>query len=159
MGLQHPHSLKSSSSFGVFLLLLLVLILIFYKSIVDAVWLRKLKLGLYINLEGWDREADGKEVQKGGDICIPIVDSLCSTAETNTLLSNYTPVKIKLFYTSLMNTRIYIKNVKACIGVETPNTNKHLKRCSKSSVIKWSENGNNGMYHFIPNYSCQKLES
>ena len=75
VGLQHPHSLKSSSSFGVFLLLLLVLILIFYKSIVDAVWLRKLKLGLYINLEGWDREADGKEVQKGGDICIPIADS------------------------------------------------------------------------------------
>ena len=58
-----------------------------------------------------------------------------------------------------MNTCTYFKNTKACIGVETPNTNKHLKRCSKSSVIKWSENGNNGMYHFIPNYSCQKLES
>ena len=58
-----------------------------------------------------------------------------------------------------MNTCIYIKNMKACIGVETPNTNKHLKRCSKSSVIKWSKNGNNDMYHFIPNYSCQKLES
>ena len=35
-----------------------------------AVWLRKLKQGLCINLEGWDGEGDGSEVQKGGDICI-----------------------------------------------------------------------------------------
>ena len=34
-----------------------------------AVWLRELKLGLCINLEGWDGEGDGREVQKGGDIC------------------------------------------------------------------------------------------
>ena len=40
-----------------------------------AVWLRKLKQGLCINLEGWDGEGDGREFQKGGDICIPIVDS------------------------------------------------------------------------------------
>ena len=36
-----------------------------------AVWLRKLKQGLCINLEGWD----GREVQEGGDICIPMADS------------------------------------------------------------------------------------
>ena len=35
-----------------------------------AVCLRKLKQGLCINLEGWDGEGDGKEVQKGGDIYI-----------------------------------------------------------------------------------------
>ena len=40
-----------------------------------AVWLRKLIQGLFINLEGWDREGDGKEVQKGGDIGIPTADS------------------------------------------------------------------------------------
>ena len=40
-----------------------------------AVWLRKLKQGLCINLEGWDREGDGREFQKGGDICIPMADS------------------------------------------------------------------------------------
>ena len=40
-----------------------------------AVWLRKLKQGLYINLEGWDGEGDEREVQKGGDICIPAADS------------------------------------------------------------------------------------
>ena len=40
-----------------------------------AVWLRKLKEGLCINLEGWDEEGDGREVQKGGDICIPMADS------------------------------------------------------------------------------------
>ena len=37
-----------------------------------AVWLRKLKQGLCINLEGWDGEGDGKEVQKlgGGGIYV-----------------------------------------------------------------------------------------
>ena len=40
-----------------------------------AVWLRKLKQGLCINLEGWNGERDGREVQKGGDICIPMADS------------------------------------------------------------------------------------
>ena len=42
-----------------------------------AVWLRKLKQGLCINLEGWDWEEDGREVQKGGDIFIPMAES-CS---------------------------------------------------------------------------------
>ena len=32
-----------------------------------AVWLRKLKQGVCINLGG-DREGDGREVQKGGDV-------------------------------------------------------------------------------------------
>ena len=40
-----------------------------------AVWLRKLKQGLCINLEGWDGEEDEREFQKGGGICIPIDDS------------------------------------------------------------------------------------
>ena len=40
-----------------------------------AVCLRKLKQGLCINLEEWDGEGDGREVQEGGDICIPMADS------------------------------------------------------------------------------------
>ena len=40
-----------------------------------AVWLRKLKQGLCINLEEWDGERGGREVQKGGDICKPMADS------------------------------------------------------------------------------------
>ena len=40
-----------------------------------AIWLRKLKQGLCINLQGWDGEGDGREVQKGGDTCIPMADS------------------------------------------------------------------------------------
>ena len=40
-----------------------------------AASLRKLKQGLCINLEGWDGEGDGREVQKGGDICVPMADS------------------------------------------------------------------------------------
>ena len=47
---------------------------------VDSQWkfalcLRKLKQGLCINLEGWDGEGDGREVHKGGDICIPMAYS------------------------------------------------------------------------------------
>ena len=34
-----------------------------------AVWLRKLKQGLCINLECWDGKGDGR------DICIPMADS------------------------------------------------------------------------------------
>ena len=40
-----------------------------------AVCLRKLKLGLCINLEGWDGEGGGTEIRKEGDICIPMADS------------------------------------------------------------------------------------
>ena len=31
--------------------------------------------GLRINLEGWDGEGDGREIQKEGDICIPMAYS------------------------------------------------------------------------------------
>ena len=40
-----------------------------------AVWLRKFKQVLNINLEEWDGEGDGREFQKGGDIYIPMADS------------------------------------------------------------------------------------
>ena len=39
-----------------------------------AVWFRKLKQGLCINLEEWGGEGDWKEVQKGGDTCILMAD-------------------------------------------------------------------------------------
>ena len=61
---------------------LLILLTIFHRTAfkIDsqrefAVWLRKLKQGLCINLEGWDGEGDRREIQKGGDICIPMADS------------------------------------------------------------------------------------
>ena len=40
-----------------------------------ALWPRKLKQGLCINLEGWDGAGDGREVQKGRVIFIPMADS------------------------------------------------------------------------------------
>ena len=40
-----------------------------------AGWLRKLKQGLCIKLEGWDVEGNGREFQKGRDICMPMADS------------------------------------------------------------------------------------
>ena len=49
-----------------------------------AVCLRKLKQGLCINLEGWDGEGEGRDFQKGGDICIPMADSCL--AENNKIV-------------------------------------------------------------------------
>ena len=44
---------------------------------------------------GWGQ----KEVQEGGDICIPIADSCWCMAKTNTtLLSNYPPIKNELVF-------------------------------------------------------------
>ena len=51
-----------------------------------AVCLRKLKQGLCINPEGWDGEGDGREVQEGGDICMPMADSCCSLTENKKIL-------------------------------------------------------------------------
>ena len=44
-----------------------------------AVCLMKLKQGLCINLERWDGEGDGREVQEGGDICIPMYGETVET--------------------------------------------------------------------------------
>ena len=40
-----------------------------------VVWLRKPKQGLCVNLEGWDGEGGGREVQEGGNMCIPMANS------------------------------------------------------------------------------------
>ena len=47
-----------------------------------SVWLRKLNQGLCINLEGLAGEGDGRELQKGGDIYVPIG----GLPENNTIL-------------------------------------------------------------------------
>ena len=52
-----------------------------------AVWLRKLKQGLCINLEGWNGKGDGREDQKGRDICIPMADSRGVLTENKTKFS------------------------------------------------------------------------
>ena len=51
-----------------------------------AVWLRKLKEGLCIHLEGWERKGDGREFQKGGDICIPMADLCCGLTQSSKIL-------------------------------------------------------------------------
>ena len=51
-----------------------------------AVWLRELWQRLLINLEGWDGEGDGREVQKEGDICVPMADSWWRLTEKNKIL-------------------------------------------------------------------------
>ena len=52
-----------------------------------AVWLRKLKQGLCINLEEWDGAGDRREVQEGGDIFIPMADSRGVLTENKTKFS------------------------------------------------------------------------
>ena len=42
-------------------------------------------------LEGWDGAGDGRQIQEGGDICIPVADSC--VAETNTI---YEPIFLQL---------------------------------------------------------------
>ena len=42
--------------------------------------------GLCINLERWDGEGDRREVQKGGDICIPMAESCLGLTENNKIL-------------------------------------------------------------------------
>ena len=49
-----------------------------------AIWLRELKQGPCDNLEGWDGEGDGREVQEGGLMGVPMADSCWCLAEKNT---------------------------------------------------------------------------
>ena len=48
-----------------------------------AVWLRKFKQGLCINLEGCVRDGDGREFKKGGDICKPMAGSCWGLTENS----------------------------------------------------------------------------
>ena len=36
---------------------------------------KKLKQGIFINLDGWNEEGGEREIQKGGNICILMADS------------------------------------------------------------------------------------
>ena len=38
------------------------------------------------NLEGWDVEGGGREIQEGGDICRPMVNSCCCMTEIKPIL-------------------------------------------------------------------------
>ena len=51
-----------------------------------AVWLRELKQELCDNLEGWDVEADGRELQEEGDIGVPMADSCWCMTENHKIL-------------------------------------------------------------------------
>ena len=51
-----------------------------------VIWHRELKLELPNNLEGWDGEGGGRDVQVGGDRVKPTADSCWCLIETNTIL-------------------------------------------------------------------------
>ena len=61
------------------------------KCKIDSQWefaacIRELKRGLCNNLEGWDWEGDGREVQEGRNIRIPMADSCWCLTENNKIL-------------------------------------------------------------------------
>ena len=58
---------------------------IMLKKKKKSISLRELKQGLYITVEGWDGEGDGREFQEEGDICIPITDSCWGLTENKIL--------------------------------------------------------------------------
>ena len=45
------------------------------------------KPGLCDNLEGWDGEGGGREVQEGGELCIPMADSEKAMAPHSSILA------------------------------------------------------------------------
>ena len=51
-----------------------------------AIWLRKFKQRLSVNLERWDEVGDGREAQKERDICIPMADSCRGLTDNNKIL-------------------------------------------------------------------------
>ena len=51
-----------------------------------AVWFKELKQGLRNNLKGWDGEGNGREVQEGGDMGIPMADSCWCLTENNKII-------------------------------------------------------------------------
>ena len=51
-----------------------------------AILHRELNSVLYDNLEEWEWVRDGREAPEGEKMCIPVADSCCCMAETNTTL-------------------------------------------------------------------------
>ena len=47
---------------------------------------KETKTGALYQPRGWDGEGDGREFQKGGDICIPMADSCWGLTENNKIL-------------------------------------------------------------------------
>ena len=46
----------------------------------------KLKQGLCIKLEEWDGERDGRQVQKGSDVYVPMADSCWGLTENHKII-------------------------------------------------------------------------
>ena len=57
-----------------------------FSFLFKKTFITKLKQGFCINLEGWDGEGEGKEFQKGGDMCIPMAGSCWGLTENNKIL-------------------------------------------------------------------------
>ena len=78
-----------------------------------AVWHREPKADALWQPRGWDEKGGGRKLYKGWDICIPMIDSCWRMAETITIfLSNYPPIKNKIFKTIQINMIHHINKLK-----------------------------------------------
>ena len=59
--------------------------------------------GLWINLEGWDGEEDGREALEWGDTCTPMADSCWGLTENSKIVRDNYPSKNKLKRTKNFN--------------------------------------------------------
>ena len=97
-----------------------------------AVCLRKLKQGLWINLKSWNGEGDETEVQKGGDICIPMTNSYWSLTEKKKNSMKRLSHKNKLIEKKIINITILVsthyllpRSVLRCMYSTLPKSNKY----------------------------------
>ena len=64
------------------------------------------------HLEGWAGAGGAREVQEGGDICIPVADSRWCMAETNTTMQSNHPCSMPGFTSK--------KVARVSIGTDSP---------------------------------------
>ena len=72
-----------------------------------AVCLRKLIEGLCVNLKGWGGKGGEREIQEGGDICVPMADSCsCLTKQNSIKQLSFTKKYIHFFKKSRARTQV-----------------------------------------------------
>ena len=60
----------------------------------EFIWIKELKPVLRNKLGGWEGVGGGREIEGGGDTCIPVTDSCWCIVEANTILwSNFPSIK------------------------------------------------------------------
>ena len=121
-----------------------------------AVWLRELKQGLCDNLEGWDGEGDGRDIQKKGDMGIwPILDVWQKTTKfckANTLhgKKNKVAKNIRRKTKMSVNTTLIPSYIESTRQFKSTRKGKHIKEIKeekKKTNFKASEQRSDSRLH------------